>query len=121
MGLSVESDYVKQNPNAILLLAILSLLPAGTTKENLQWWAPELKMSIILTAIDALSHAALLVVNRRENSASPVYFMDHVVRSYMQHQNRIPQEDRKQVHLLCCEYVLVHEDYPFDHPTSIKV
>ena len=35
--LFVESDIVKWNPNAILLLAILSLLPAGTTKKNLHW------------------------------------------------------------------------------------
>ena len=34
--LSVESDLVKRNPDASLLLAILSLLPAGTTNENLR-------------------------------------------------------------------------------------
>ena len=72
--LSVESDVVKRNPNAILLLAILSLLPAGTTKENLHWWAPALKMSMIPSAIATLSQAALLVENKRENSASPVLY-----------------------------------------------
>ena len=108
IGLSVESDLIKRNPNANLLLAILSLLPAGTTKENLHWWAPELKMSMILTAIAALSQAALLVVNRRENSASPVLFVVPVVQSFMQQKNRITQDVRKQVHLLCCEYVLAH-------------
>jgi hypothetical protein len=66
---------MKRNPNAILLLAIISLLPAGTTKENLRWWAPELKMSMILPAIATLSQAALLVENKRENSASPVLFV----------------------------------------------
>jgi hypothetical protein len=106
--LSVESDLVKRNPNAILLLAILSLLPAGTTKENLHWWAPEIKMSMIPSAIATLSQAALLVENRRENSASPVLFVVPVVQSFMQQQNRISQEVRKQVHLLCCEYVLTH-------------
>ena len=106
--LSVKSHLVQQNPNAILLLAILSLLPAGTTKENLRWWAPELKMSMILTAIATLSQAALLVENRRENSASPVLFVVPVVQSFMQQQNRIAQEVRKQIHLLCCEYVLAH-------------
>jgi hypothetical protein len=65
IGLSVESDFVKRNPNAILL-AILSLLPAGTTKENLHWWAPELKKLMIPSAIATLSQAALLVENRRE-------------------------------------------------------
>ena len=108
IGLSVESDLVKRNPNAILLLAILSLLPAGTTKENLHWWASELKMSMILTSIATLSQTALLVENRRENSASPVLFVVPVVQSFMQQQNRISQEVRKQVHLSCCEYVITH-------------
>ena len=105
--LSVESDLVKRNPSAILLLAILSLLPAGTTKENLRWWAPAIK-SMIPSAIATLSQAALLVENRRENLASPVLFVVPVVQSFMQQQNRISQEVRKQVHLLCCEYVLAH-------------
>ena len=108
IGLSVESDLVQRNPNATLLLAILSLLPAGTTKENLHWWAPELKTSMILTAIATLSQAALLVENRRQNSASPVLFVVPVVQSFMQQQNRIAQEVRKQIHLSCCEYVLAH-------------
>ena len=108
IGLSVESDLVQRNPNAIFLLSILSLLPAGTTKDNLHWWAPELKMSMILTAIATLSQAALLVENKRENSASPVLFVVPVVQSFMQQQNRIAQEVRKQAHLLCCEYVLTH-------------
>ena len=112
--LSVESDVVKRNPNAILLLAILSLLPAGTTKENLRWWAPALKM--IPSAIATLSQAALLVENKRENSVSPVLFVVPVVQSFMQQQNRIGQEIRKQVHFSCCDYVLEHA-CRFDDPT----
>ena len=108
IGLSVESELVKRNPNAGLLLAILSLLPAGTTSENLHWWAPEVKMSMIPSAIATLSQAALLVENKRENSASPVLFVIPVVQSFMQQQNRITQEVRKKVHSLCCEYVLAH-------------
>ena len=108
IGLSVESALVKRSPNALLLLAILSLLPAGTTDEKLHWWAPELKMSMIPSAIATLSQVALLVENRRENSASPVLFVVPVVQSFMQQQNRISQEVRKQIHLLCCEYVLTH-------------
>ena len=70
--LSVESDLVQRNPDAIILLAILSLLPAGTTNENLRWWAPEIK-SMIPSAIATLLQAALLVENRRENFASPIF------------------------------------------------
>ena len=112
--LSVESDLVKRNPNAILLLAILSLLPAGTTKENLHWWAPELKM--IPSAIATLSQAALLVENKRENLSSPVLFVVPVVQSFMQQQNRIAQKVWRQVHLSCCKYVLAHA-CRFDDPT----
>ena len=100
IGLSVESDLVKRNPNAVLLLAILSLLPAGTTKENLHWSAPELKMSMILTAIATLSQAALTVENRRENSPTPVLFVIPVVQSFMQQQNRIAQEAHRTMEAL---------------------
>ena len=105
--LSVENDLVKRNPDAILLLAILSLLPAGTNRENFHWWAPAIE-STIPSAIATLSQAALLVEHRRENSASPVLFVIPVVQSFMQQQNRISQDVRKQVHLSCCEYVLAH-------------
>ena len=114
--LSVESDIVKRNPNAILLLSILSLLPAGTTKENLHWWAPVLKVSMIPSAIATLSQASLLVENKQENSVSPVLFVIPVVQSFMQQQNRIPQDVQKQVHLSCCDYVLEHACH-FDDPT----
>jgi len=106
--LSVESNLVKRNPDVTILLTILSLLPAGTTKENLRWWAPALKTSMILPAIASLSQAALLVENTRENSASPVLFVVPVIQSFMQQHDRIAEEVRKQVYSLCCEYVLAH-------------
>ena len=59
---------------------------------------------------------ALLVENKRENSSSPVLSVVPVVQSFMQQHNRISQEVRKQVHLLCCEYVLAHACRP-DDPT----
>ena len=98
--LSVESDLVKRNPDAIFLLA-------GTTYENLRWWAPVIK-STIPSAIATLSQVALLVENKRENSSSPGLFVVPVVQLFMQQQNWISEENRMQVHLLCCEYVLVH-------------
>ena len=106
--LSVESNLVKRNPDATILLTILSLLPAGTTKENLHWWAPALKTSMIPSAIASLSQAALLVENKRENSASPVLFIIPVVQSFMQQHDRIAEEVRNPIHSLCCEYVLAH-------------
>ena len=113
ISLSVESDLVKRNPNAITLLAILSLLPAGTTKENLRWWAPTLKTSMIPSAIADLSRAALLVENKQQNPDSPVLFVIPVVQSFMQQHDqeqhpRIPEEIRKQIQSSCCQYVLDH-------------
>ena len=117
ISLSVDSEFVKQNPDALLLLAILSLLPAGTTKQNLHWWATTVRM--IPSSIATLSDAALLVENKRENSASPVLFVVPVVQSFMKQQNRITEEIRKQIYSLCCEYVLAHA-CRFDDPTFSK-
>ncbi|KAF8900857.1 hypothetical protein CPB84DRAFT_1847095 [Gymnopilus junonius] len=83
ISLSVGSDLVKQNSNAILLLFILSFLPAGTTKENLRWWAPTLKKSMIASAIATLSKAALLVQNEQQGSDSPILFVVPVIQSFM--------------------------------------
>jgi hypothetical protein len=116
IGLSVESNLVKRNPDATILLTILSLLPAGTTKENLHWWAPALKTSMIPSAIANLSQAALLVENTRENSVSPILFVVPVVQSFMQQQDRIAEKIRNQIRLSCCEYVIAHA-CRFDDPT----
>ena len=60
--------------------------------------------------------AALVVENKWKNLSSPVLFVIPVVQSFMQQQNQISQEVWKQLHLSCCEYVLVHT-YRFDDPT----
>ncbi|KIJ52952.1 hypothetical protein M422DRAFT_43156 [Sphaerobolus stellatus SS14] len=48
ISLSVDSQLMKNEPDALPLLVILSLLPAGTTRENLKYWAPFLKSGIRL-------------------------------------------------------------------------
>ncbi|KDR85866.1 hypothetical protein GALMADRAFT_234981 [Galerina marginata CBS 339.88] len=119
ISLSVDSDLVKRNPNAILLLSILSLLPAGTTKDNLRWWAPALKTSSILSATATLSKAGLLLENRQKDTDSPVLFVVPVVQSFMQH-SRIEDELRNQIRLSCCRYVLDHAYHYGDAAFSIK-
>jgi tetratricopeptide (TPR) repeat protein len=107
ISLSVDSEFMKQDPDALLLLAILSLLPAGTTRENLHWWAPTVKM--LPSAIATLFDAALLVENKREDSNSPVLFILPVVQSFMQQQHgQVIEEIWKQIHSSCCQYVLDH-------------
>jgi tetratricopeptide (TPR) repeat protein len=120
ISLSVESNLVKRNPNAIVLLSTLSLLPAGTTKENLRWWAPALKGSMIHSAITTLLSAALVVENKRQNSASPVLFVVPVVQSFMQQHGRIAEEIRKQIHMSCCQFVLDHACC-YDDTFSVKL
>ena len=117
ISLSVDSEFVKGDPDALPLLAILSLLPAGTTKQNLRWWATSVKM--IPSAIATLSDAGLLVENKWEYSSSTVFFVVPVVQSFMQQQDRITEEIRKQVESSCCEYVLAHA-CRFDDPTFPK-
>ncbi|KDR66873.1 hypothetical protein GALMADRAFT_147526 [Galerina marginata CBS 339.88] len=107
ISLSVDSDLVQRNPNAVLLLGILSLLPGGTPKDKLHWWAPTLKKSMIPSAVAALSKAGLLVENKRQDSDSPVFFIMPVVQSFMRH-SRIEDDLRKQVYSSCCRYVLDH-------------
>jgi tetratricopeptide (TPR) repeat protein len=115
--LSVDSEFVTQDPDALYLLAILSLLPAGTTTQNLRWWATSVKM--IPSAIATLSDAGLLVENKWKNSSSPVLFVIPVVQSFMQQQGRVPEKIWKQVQSSCCEYVLAHA-CGFDDPTFPK-
>ncbi|PPQ84114.1 hypothetical protein CVT26_013224, partial [Gymnopilus dilepis] len=120
ISLSVDSDLVKQNPNALRLLSILSLLPAGTTVEHLHWWAPTLKKAYIPAAVSTLSKAAL-VQNELQGSSSPILFVIPVVQSFMKHQGRIPEEVRFQTHSTCCQYVLEHAcryDLPEFHAKS---
>jgi tetratricopeptide (TPR) repeat protein len=118
ISLSVESDLVKRNPNAVTLLAILSLLPAGTTKQNLHWWALDsgLKTSMIPSAIATLSKAALLCDNKRQNSDSPVLFVVPVVQAFMQQHDRIEEKIRKHIRSSCYQYVLDHA-CRYDDPT----
>ncbi|PPQ66969.1 hypothetical protein CVT26_010000 [Gymnopilus dilepis] len=96
--LSVDSHLVQQNCNAILLLGILSLLPEGTTKENLRWWAPTLNTSMIPSAIATLSRAALLIEDKRQHHFdSSVLFVVPLVQSFMQHSGRIPDDLQRQM------------------------
>ena len=108
ISLSIDSNLMKQNPQALLLLNILSCLPAGTSKATLRWWVPALHSSMIPSAIATLSKTGLLVENRRQDSDSPVLFVLPVVQSFMQQHGRIGKEIRHNVQLSCSQYVLDH-------------
>ena len=108
ISLSVDSYLMRQNPQAFLLLKILSFLPAGTTKANLRWWLPVLDVSMVPSAIATLSHAALLVENKQQDSDSPVLSVLPVVQLFMQQHGRIEEEFRNNIQSSCCQFVLDH-------------
>ena len=108
ISLSVDSYLMKQNPQALLLLKILSCLPAGTTKATLRWWVPALHPAMVPSAIATLSKAGLLVENERQDSDSPVLFVLPVVQSFMQQHGRIEEEIRHNIQSSCYKYVLDH-------------
>ena len=112
ISLSVDSNLMKQNPQALLLLNILSCLPAGTTKAALHWWVPALPSSKVPSAIATLSKTGLLVENRRQDSDSPVLFVLPVVQSFMQQHGRIKEEIRQNILLSCSQYVSDHRHHP---------
>ena len=107
ISLSVNRNFVQQNSDAVLLLATLSLLPAGTTRENLRWWAPNVKS--VSSAIAALSDAGLLLMNS-EGSASPStsLFLLPVVQSFMAVTHQISESVRRSIQSGCCQYITNH-------------
>ncbi|KAJ6476412.1 hypothetical protein C8R45DRAFT_1102661 [Mycena sanguinolenta] len=113
--LSMERGVVKSNPEALELLAILSLLPAGTTGNNLDWWAPKLATSRCHAAVKTLRTAALIELQGDGHFATSRIFVRPTIQSYMSHQDRISAEVRTQVHDACYAFVLRHNSIPDDH------
>ncbi|KAJ6457595.1 hypothetical protein C8R45DRAFT_1110367 [Mycena sanguinolenta] len=112
IGLSMERG-VSSDPNALRLLAILSMLPAGTTGENLlKWWAPTIRTSTH-AAVETLRTAALIEQDHGPFLTSRI-FVRPTIQSYMAHQNRISDAVRAQVHDACYDFVLRHKSIPDD-------
>ena len=101
IGLSVDSHYVRRNPDALTLLATLALLPAGTSVQHLRWWAPEVAQ--ISLARVTLTGAGLL-----DDKTPQILSTLPVVQSFMVSTGRIPNSVRKRVLEGCCDYVLGH-------------
>ncbi|KAK6977028.1 hypothetical protein R3P38DRAFT_553526 [Favolaschia claudopus] len=109
---SMERGVVQSNPDALTLLAILSMLPAGTTGKNLRWWAPSIASPF--AAVQTLRAAALV---EQDDVSFPTarIFVCPTIQSYMSQQNRISIEIRDQVHDACYKFVLDHRSIPDDH------
>ena len=117
ISLSIDSNLMKKNPQARVLLNILSFLPAGTTKATLRWWVPALDSSMVPSAIATLFKTGLLVENRRQDSDFPVLFVLPVVQSFMQQHGRIGEDIRQNIQLSCSHYVLDH----YGHIPALRV
>ncbi|KAJ7457975.1 hypothetical protein B0H11DRAFT_1818070 [Mycena galericulata] len=110
IGLSVQQ--VESNPDAFELLAILSLLPAGTTGDNLRWWAPTLTSHP--AAVVALRTAALIEQDDSGDFGSSRIFLRPTIQSYMAQKSRISTNVQKQVHEACYRFVLERKSIPDD-------
>ncbi|KAF7373188.1 hypothetical protein MSAN_00527400 [Mycena sanguinolenta] len=113
IGSSMERG-VSTNPDATRLLAILSMLPAGTTGSNLEWWAPALTSYRLHAAVKTLRIAALIEQDHGPFATSRI-FVRPTIQSYMSHQDCIPAEVRNQVHDACYAFILRHKSIPDDH------
>jgi tetratricopeptide (TPR) repeat protein len=110
--LSVESRSMSEDPNAQILLAILSQLPNGTTSKHLKWWASEVNNPY--GAIATLSDAAL-ITQHQEGDAS-IYSVLPVVQSYLNQRSRYNSpRTRSLVTAACCRFVLDHKSSPGDN------
>ncbi|KAK6991754.1 hypothetical protein R3P38DRAFT_228041 [Favolaschia claudopus] len=106
---SMERGVVRSNPDAMTVLAVLSMLPAGTTGANLRWWAPSVASPF--AAVQTL-RAAALVEQGDGPFATARILVRPTIQSYMAQQNRISVEIRDQVHDACYAFVLGHKSIP---------
>ncbi|KAJ7433267.1 hypothetical protein FB451DRAFT_1380412 [Mycena latifolia] len=111
ISLSVNREIMKSNTTAFTLLAIFSLLPAGTTGNNLRWWAPG--VTSYTDAIGTLRTAALVEQEDGKFATARISVRPTVL-AYMAQHDRIPAEVRQQVHDACYKYVLAHKSIPDD-------
>ncbi|KAJ7255086.1 hypothetical protein B0H12DRAFT_1183723 [Mycena haematopus] len=112
--LSMERGAVKSNSEALELLAVLSLLPAGTTGSNLDWWAPMLTASRRHAAVKTLRIAALIEFQSDGQFATSHIFVRPTIQAYMSHKGRISTGVRDKVHDACYKFVLDHKSIPDD-------
>ena len=110
--LSLDRDFVRQDPDALELLSILSLLPAGTSRTNLRWLAPNLNS--ISNAISTLLDAALLLDYKGDSVESTRLFILPVIQSFMSSTGRISDRVRQQVKEAYYQFIYEHSCRYYD-------
>jgi len=106
-SIELSLQFVADSPNAIMLLQVLSMLPAGLNHSHLDFWVPSWQPE----AVDALRDAALVLVIEKETGSVQEYrlFVIPVVQSYMNQRNRIPDDIRQGVYATACRFLEYHK------------
>ncbi|KIM49720.1 hypothetical protein M413DRAFT_115102 [Hebeloma cylindrosporum] len=102
-SIELSLQFVADSPNAIMLLQVLSMLPAGLDHSHLDFWVPSWQPE----AVDALRDAALVLVIVKETGGVEEHrlFVIPVVQSYMNQRNRIPDDIRQGIYATCCRFL----------------
>jgi hypothetical protein len=107
-SIELSIQFVADSRDAITLLQVLSMLPAGIGHSHLDLWIP----SWTPEAMDALRDAALVLVNQSKTESLGAeeshLFVLPVVQSYMHQHDRIPNDIRKGVYAACCRFLNTH-------------
>ncbi|KAF9065640.1 hypothetical protein BDP27DRAFT_45291 [Rhodocollybia butyracea] len=103
IGLSVESQPMKDSPSAAKLLSILALLPVGTTLEALsRWWVGDMPETSISLGLGTLLDTSL--VEKRGDT----YVVLPVIRRYVLDPGRFPQNIWESTVQMACAYLKKH-------------
>ena len=116
-SIELSLQFVAHSPNAIMLLQVLSMLPAGLEHSHLDFWVPSWEPE----AVDALRDAALVLVKAKETGTVQEHrlFVLPVVQSYMNQNNRIPDDIRQGVYATTCRFLDLHK-FPKEGPNDSK-
>ncbi|KAF9059131.1 hypothetical protein BDP27DRAFT_1431787 [Rhodocollybia butyracea] len=104
IGLSVESQPMKDSPSAAKLLAVLALLPVGTTLKALsQWWAHNtVPHATIMSGLGTLLDTSL--VEKRGDT----FVVLPVIRRYVLDPKRFPENIWESTVQMACAFLKEH-------------
>ncbi|KAJ7581616.1 hypothetical protein C8J56DRAFT_957848 [Mycena floridula] len=102
ISMSLNNPRIKLEPNAVVLLSRISLLPTGSSFQTLEeWWA--LDIPNLQNALQALLEASLL--ERRTTT----YFVLPVIRSHVLDPSRFPNQVRTYMVTAACNFLKRHD------------
>lgn len=101
----------RQNIETMTLLAVLSMLPAGTRPDKLGIWAPT---KISNTTVSFLHKTAFVPNPKRSDSNPHKLVLFAIFRSYIQRHGMVPPGVNRHVRDACYKFVLDHKSYPDD-------